>query len=143
MPISVDTDGSVFNGKGWIGGKRLSSSGAVKDGAYNSITGYIPAKAGDVIRTNIGVDGNSEYIYAYNESFGIVGYSNGDNSSSAIGKITTANNASTLTLTNNSTIRWIRVSAQHGNTDPLYSTVANPADGPGPYMIVTVNEEIT
>lgn len=52
MPISIDSDGSVYNGTGWKDDTRLSaSSGSVKDSTdYASITGFIPVKPGDTVR---------------------------------------------------------------------------------------------
>ena len=52
MPISIDSDGSVYNGTGWKDDTRLSaSSGSVKESTdYASITGFIPVKPGDTIR---------------------------------------------------------------------------------------------
>ena len=56
IPISIDTDGSVYNGTGYKERKRFGSSGAEGDLEYpNStnapfITGFIPCKQGDVIR---------------------------------------------------------------------------------------------
>lgn len=55
IPISTDTDGSIFNGKGWIENKRLNSSGVVSDVGtygYTGVTGFIPIADGDVIRTS-------------------------------------------------------------------------------------------
>lgn len=39
---SIDTDGSIFNGCGYIDGYRLSSSGAIKVQANTVTTGFIP-----------------------------------------------------------------------------------------------------
>lgn len=56
IPISVDTDGSVFNGAGYKTASRLGSSGTVSDIANSSasspvfVTGFIPVKHGDVVR---------------------------------------------------------------------------------------------
>lgn len=59
IPISIDSDGTVFNGTGYIQNKRLNSSGNVadypSDGNPNPsegtfVTGFIPVKSGDVIR---------------------------------------------------------------------------------------------
>lgn len=55
IPISIDTNGSVYNGKGWIENKRLNSSGVVSDVGtygYTGVTGFIPIANGDVIRTS-------------------------------------------------------------------------------------------
>ena len=46
--LATDDDGSVFNGKGWMEGYRISgSSGAVSANANTDLTGYIPARIGD------------------------------------------------------------------------------------------------
>ncbi|MGN1122276.1 MAG: metallophosphoesterase family protein, partial [Eubacteriales bacterium] len=50
IPISTDTDGSIYNGVGYKSGYRLGSSGTESsmDGMY--VTGFIPCKTGDIIR---------------------------------------------------------------------------------------------
>jgi hypothetical protein len=50
IPISTDTDGSVFNGVGWQKGYRLSSSGVLDTMSNSYVTGFIPVKAGDIVR---------------------------------------------------------------------------------------------
>ena len=56
IPISTDTDGSIFNNTGYKQGYRINSSGTVADGASGGVddtwfaTGFIPVKGGDVIR---------------------------------------------------------------------------------------------
>lgn len=55
IPISTDTDGSIFNGKGWMENKRLNSSGApadTSDYGYTGVTGFIPISNGDILRTS-------------------------------------------------------------------------------------------
>ena len=44
VPISTDTDGSIFNGTGYIENRRLSSSGGLSSSAQNGsvTTGFIP-----------------------------------------------------------------------------------------------------
>lgn len=49
IPISTDTDGSIFNGKGWKENARLNGSGLVEDKNGIYITGFIPCKTGDRI----------------------------------------------------------------------------------------------
>ena len=55
IPVSIDTDGTVYNGTGWKANTRITSSGAeaVLEGFH--VTGYIPCAAGDVVRTSSGV----------------------------------------------------------------------------------------
>ena len=54
IPISTDTDGSVYNGVGYKTASRGNSSGAIVDltGGSNPpfCTGFIPCKQGDIIR---------------------------------------------------------------------------------------------
>ncbi len=55
IPISTDTDGSVFNSVGYANGKRLNSSGGISDATGYSVTGFIPFVTKDIIRTNANV----------------------------------------------------------------------------------------
>lgn len=50
IPISTDTDGSVFNGVGYRKGYRLNSSGSPSSQAPTYITGFIPVHSGDTVR---------------------------------------------------------------------------------------------
>ena len=51
VPFAIDTDGSIYqNGKGYIDGYRLSSSGALSSQTNTVTTGFIPYKNGDLIR---------------------------------------------------------------------------------------------
>ena len=49
VPISTDTDGSIFNGTGYKENVRLSSSGGISSSAQNGsvTTGFIPFPNGD------------------------------------------------------------------------------------------------
>ena len=60
VPISTDTDGSIYNGTGYKDNARLSSSGGVSGTAQNGsvVTGFIPAKSTDVIRLK-----GAEWLY--------------------------------------------------------------------------------
>jgi hypothetical protein len=55
IPISTDTDGSIYNGTGYKADMRINSSGVATDfnprvGNTVFVTGFIPCKQGDVIR---------------------------------------------------------------------------------------------
>lgn len=50
IPISTDTDGSVFNGVGYKQGYRLNSAGNPSPQAPTYITGFIPVHSGDTVR---------------------------------------------------------------------------------------------
>lgn len=46
---AIDTDGSVYNGKGYALGHYLGDGGNVIDSQYYGVTGFIPCKKGDEI----------------------------------------------------------------------------------------------
>lgn len=78
LPLATDTDRTtVYNGCGFLPGYRISSSGAVTvHGGEMCATGFIPAKAGDVLRVQ-GFDyvsGTSYYVIAYDASNTKTGY---------------------------------------------------------------------
>lgn len=50
IPISTDTDGSVYNGVGYKTCYKLSSSGTLESYSGIEVTGFIPCANGDVIR---------------------------------------------------------------------------------------------
>lgn len=79
VPLAIDTDGSVYGDNGWMPGLRLSSSGSVKEhsSGHPYVTGFMPAKAGDVISiagVQWYVEGSSiNYICAYDSDFNFIG----------------------------------------------------------------------
>lgn len=50
IPLSVDTDGSVFNETGYMMHKGITSSGELMDRTWTGVSGFIPVKKGDIIR---------------------------------------------------------------------------------------------
>lgn len=52
IPISTDTDGSIYNSIGYMLNMRLPSSGVPSAQAGCLVTGFIPFSAGDIIRVN-------------------------------------------------------------------------------------------
>jgi hypothetical protein len=57
IPLSTDTDGSIYNGTGYKDDTRLSSSGTVSGTPQTGsvTTGFIPVKVGDVVRIKGGI----------------------------------------------------------------------------------------
>jgi hypothetical protein len=149
VPISIDTDGSVYNGCGYEADKRLSSSGVTKSQSNSYVTGYIPAKGGDVVRI-VGCDWSTtvhayNYICAYDSNFGFIGglatvggatnlTAHGTNIKGDYVRDADTLDA-TITLANISNIAYVRVSSCGDNTVGL--DMYDIAD-----MIITVNEEI-
>lgn len=146
IPISIDSDGSVFNTTGYKIGYRINSSGNVVSAVDNVtdpnnwfVTGFIPVKAGDVIRfKNAYIEGTSGSMNErfYNANKGTTGYSftpyalvNTSGTIAQYGAVFAAegdHRVSQLTTPNTSEIAYVRFTL-HGD-----ATTA----------IVTVNEEI-
>ena len=148
VPTSIDTDGSIFNGTGYMENYRLSSSGATKADDYDCVSGYIKVSPGDVIRIDNASDSSYEwydtstanYLCAYNSSFGYIGGCTPQQGGTTYGdsqiweSMSLVDGVSVITLADLSSIAYIRVS---GNV-----WIKNAA-AYGPGMIITVNEEIT
>lgn len=78
IPTSVDTDGSIFNGVGYIDGYRLNSSGTLTAETNGRVTGHIHVNQGEIIRIGFVEGGTMSYInylYKYDESFTRANYS--------------------------------------------------------------------
>jgi hypothetical protein len=83
IPISINTDKSLFVGangeKGYIVGKRISSSGDVKDGTGYNLTGFIPLTQSETLTIADGVwkvksaSGTYNCFGAYDSSFNYIG----------------------------------------------------------------------
>jgi hypothetical protein len=147
IPISIDTDNTVFNGTGWIGGKRISSSGALKDSEYSGATGYIKVQAGDVIRFT---DGGTRLNWSGGANASVVMYADSD--FGCLGSFTqqpygygicTGANAFTISADTNGVYTF----TVQDNPDIAYlrmSFAGKPADGSHVGdVILTVNEKIT
>lgn len=75
--FSIDTDGSIYqNGKGYLDGYRLSSSGSISAQGNTVTTGFIPCTSTDLIRM-AGVTWKSEtgysYLAFYDANFSLLG----------------------------------------------------------------------
>ena len=142
VPVSVDTDGSIFNGCGYADGYRLSSSGVIKAYDASSATGFIPVSGGDVIRIGgckwYDTTSAMNYLCAYDSNFANIGsctpheggYIYG---TQVYGTMTGTASVAVITLADLQNIAYIRVSF-NDKTSNAYT---------GADIIVTVNEEIT
>lgn len=137
VPISKNTDGTVFNGTGYLEGKRLSSSGVLKDFPQSVVTGFIPARGGDVIRiagVNWAYNNSANYVCAYDSAFTHIGACTAQNTvygTKIFESITKNGERATVKLLPLENIAYIRVSSAGDNTVQS-----------GNNMIVTINEEI-
>lgn len=50
VPISINADGTIYNGCGYKDGYRIRSGGAEGVSDYSTCTGFIPFKKGDTLR---------------------------------------------------------------------------------------------
>lgn len=141
VPLSIDTDGSIYNGVGYMDGYRLSSNGTLKELDSSCVSGLIAATNGDVIRT-YGCDwssgteyGESFYTYIgfYDAAMNWIGawnnYGTNNGYSNVAGCTITEDDNGVTTFAPNVKVEYayIRIS--------LY--------GSGADMVITVNEEIT
>lgn len=148
VPLSTDTDGSIFNGVGYKENVRLSSSGGVSGSSQNGsvTTGFIPWGGDtDVLRLK-GVDwvhesGKHYYVNFYNASKGFLDYMSaqvqGGGDYDHIFTVTRENGVTTFV--------W---DTDYGTTNTFLQNVRKAkfiritAKGKGADMIVTINEEI-
>lgn len=123
IPISVNTDGSVYNGTGYKAGYRISTSQGTESAASRmTVTGYIPLpKADSVVRVkDIELNHTDSTMGRYTSDFTFAG---GDYCNTAFGA---ADESGVRSFTNmSSNCQWIRISGVFGD---------NP--------IITVDEEI-
>ena len=149
VEYAVDTDGSLYNGRGYKDDTRLSSSGGVSGSPQTGsvVTGFIPWKNGDVIRMKgakwLGMSaehsGHHFYINFYKtasktfiEGINDTGYAS--NNAPATIVYDSATGVTTIDINESSefgkaiaSAEWFRINAY----------------GKGADLIVTVNQEIT
>ena len=153
VPISTDTDGSIFNDVGYEENVRLSSSGGISGSAQEGsvTTGFIPWYGDTTVLRMKGVEwlnatanyGGHYYIMFYDankKSHGSNDYvwSGQTNISHVCTATRDSNGIETITFnkdygTSNAILQWVRSA----------SYVRITAYGKGADFIVTINEEIT
>lgn len=152
VPISTDTDGSIFNGVGYIENRRLSSSGGLSGSAQNgSVTsGFIPWNGDTTYLRMEGVEwkdatanhGGHYYINGYDASKKFLKYLSAEEYSGGnMGHIVT------VTRDGNG-IETIKFSETYGTSNTTLQAFRNAkfiritAYGKGADWVVTTNEEI-
>lgn len=153
VPISTDTDGSIYNGVGYKDNTRLSSSGGISGSAQNGsvTTGFIPFPTGDktVIRMK-GVEwlnttknyGGHYYINLYDSSKKFVNYISSQAFIDATHVMTG--------VRDEKGVETFSFNTEYGTTNVFLQNIRNQAKfiritayGKGKDFIVTINEEIT
>jgi hypothetical protein len=138
VPLSIDTDGNLYNGVGYKDGYRIRSGGAEAEQPGARVTGFIPACAGDIIRLtgwNFGFAAGANAVNFADASFSNLGQFTQQPSGYGIclgniPTVTVTEDVYQFTVPENVSITYIRVTGYHD-----YNTLP-------PDMIITVNEEI-
>ena len=154
VPISTDTDGSIFNGVGYKENVRLSSSGGISSSAQNGsvTTGFMPWYGDTTILRIKGVDwlnassihGGHFYLMFYDANKKSRGSSDYTSSASVSG----ASHILTVTRDENGVETFV-FNKDYGTSNSFFQWVRSAkfiritALGKGADMIVTINEEIT
>lgn len=148
VPISTDTDGSIYNGVGYKDNTRVRSGG--EEGANNraACTGFIPVSAGDVVRfsgmpwfadaasanalnaANASYENIGQFTMLQNARYGIFSSSYSAYAASSVVEETTG------------VWRWIVPPAASGVAYIRISAFDASSKTKGADMIVTINEEI-
>lgn len=150
VPISVDTDGSIFNKTGYKDNVRLSSSGGVSSSAQNgsTTTGFIPWYGDTTYLRVKGVEwlnatanyGGHFYVNCYDTNKKFLDY---------LATAELGNYAHIVTVTRDSNgIETIKFSETYGTANTKLQCfrkaafIRITARGKGADMILTINEEI-
>lgn len=151
VPLSIESDGETIfnNGTGYKNGYRLSSSGAEKTQSGSVVTGFIPAKRGDIIRMSgvtwgTTVSNGYCYIAFYDANFSLLATVNrfqmsNDNGVSNVTASVVDKDASMIATDSNGVTTFNVVF----KTAPNIAYIRISASGVGQDMIVTINQEIS
>ena len=138
VPTSINTDGSVYNGKGYQNGAGLSNSGATTTGLSCTVTGFMPV--GDtpyhtyrVAGSNIGFDIYGCNICFYNSNFENV-------RTITYAKIGTDSNYGTLTTEETTLLTFTTDAYVGGIENAAYIRVA--VRGSCSDLVVTIDEKV-
>lgn len=151
VPRSLSSGGgSIYNGTGYKNGYRLSSNGSEKSQNNSTVTGFIPAKPGDVIRMKGVTWGTSEsngycYILYAGSDFKNVFTINKYRQDTANNNMSNFTDKSKVDLTTSGIFtdsNGVTTFIVNFNTTINYTYIRISAEGNGANMIVTVNEEI-
>lgn len=150
VPISVDTDGSVFNGTGYIENRRLSSSGGLSGSAQNGsvTTGFIPFHGDSTVIRMKGVEWRNAYAN-YSGHYYVVFYNSSKAKLDYIASENVLNYSHVITVTRDANgIETISFNTEYGDTNALLNAIRKAsfiritAYGKGADFIATINEEI-
>ena len=148
VPLSINADGTIYNGTGYKNGCRVRSGGAEGEMANAACTGFIPVRGGDVVRiygwTRYSASGNAaNAINAADSAFTNLGQIGNSNYGIFAGAYAAYNN-STIADGADGISTWVVPPASSGVAYIRVSGFGGDSSGgaPGARLIVTVNEEI-
>lgn len=152
VPTSIDTDGSIYNGTGYLEGYRLSSTGVLKVQTNTVTSGFIKATKNDVVRmagTLWNKSAGYNYFSMYDENYNLMISINLDNPNTthaqeygwsyANGPSNIIDNSKTFVYVENGITRF-HIEMLNDSSDYAYIRIS--AYGSGTDMFITVNEEI-
>ena len=153
VPISTDTDGSIFNGTGYKENVRLSSSGGISSSAQNGsvTTGFIPFYGDSTVIRMKGV----QWINAVAANGGIghfylMFYDSGKQKMEYLASYDLELYAHIATAVRDANgVETVTFNTEYGDTNTMLNAIRKAsfiritAYGKGADMIVTINEEIT
>ena len=147
VPLSINADGTIYNGTGYKDGYRVRSGGAEGAVSNTSCTGFIKVSPGDVVRISGCMFSHSGNSNAINVS---------DNTFANIGQFTmfpaqygifndkyTAYSSGSVVEEKTGVWKWVVPPASSGVEYIRVSGYDNKNGYPGARMIITINEEIT
>lgn len=139
VPLSTDTDGSIFNGTGYQNEKRISSGGEVKDATNGTASGFMPVKAGENVRFSGGrweTAITTNCVNYFNSSGKSIGYFTSQPNYDGI--VCTAEN-STVTALGDGTYQI--TTPDNENIAYLRLSMYGPNGAPGENMVVYIDGE--
>lgn len=143
VPISINADGTIYNGIGYKNGYRVRSGGTEVEYSKGACTGFIPVKPNDIIRLkgwDMKVNGTANCINISDSSFTNLGQWSSNNVQgygSLVG--TPYAKPEAMIEEGNGVYKWQVPPAEF---NAAYIRVSGQTGGMGTAMIVTVNEEI-
>lgn len=157
IPISTDTDGSVFNTTGYETNKRINSSGVVTVPNNSSATtpvfatGFIPCKAGDIVRLKdcfIHVVNLNDAVQYGQDTHGLtIAYYNSNKTKlyhTVWSDFVSKGTAKDVVLDSDSKVTQFTVSPDYASaSDVAFIRLTLGVAETAPKAIVTVNEPIT
>lgn len=149
VPTAIDTDGSIYEGTGYIEGYRVSSNGSLKAQTNTVTTGYIAATPAHKIRMS-GVKwekpggGIYNYICFYDADFKLLQTMNVTNtdtnfSNLGAGSVVETDKAKHSVVKDANGVYTFNLTYKSGAS---YSYIRLSVTGNGSNMFVTLNEEI-